>query len=140
MENARTILLLQQLTSTTPVTPPLTANEASLDSAHESSNALGLAVTITLQVQNALASSNNTTDIDALLVDKLGPRRKDMVSAVMLTIVYSLIFLSGVIGNVCTCLVIARTHSMQTTTNYYLFSLAVSDLLLILIGKSHGNR
>ncbi|RUS78866.1 hypothetical protein EGW08_013371 [Elysia chlorotica] len=134
MDNARTILLLRQLTSTTAVTPPLVVHEPSLDSAYESNNhALELAVTVTVQVQNALAA-NNTTDIDALLVDKLGPRRKDMVSAVLLTIVYSLIFLSGVIGNVCTCLVIAKTHSMQTTTNYYLFSLAVSDLLLILIG------
>ncbi|GFS18052.1 neuropeptide capa receptor [Elysia marginata] len=140
MENTRTILLLSQLTSTTPVTPPLVANTRPLDSAHDrpESNLAGLAVTVTLQqLQNGLASFNNTTDIDALLVDKLGPRRKDMVSAVLLTIVYSVIFLSGVIGNVCTCLVIARTHSMQTTTNYYLFSLAVSDLLLILIGRSY---
>ncbi|XP_005101265.1 pyrokinin-1 receptor [Aplysia californica] len=77
---------------------------------------------------------NNTTDVTQLLLEKLGPRRRDLASVILLTIVYSIIFLSGVVGNVCTCLVIAKTHSMQTTTNYYLFSLAVSDLLLILIG------
>ncbi|KAI8752854.1 neuromedin-u receptor [Biomphalaria glabrata] len=78
---------------------------------------------------------NATTDINQLLVETLGQKRKDIVSAVALTFVYSIIFLSGMVGNICTCLVIARSHSMQTTTNYYLFSLAVSDLLLIFFGK-----
>ncbi|GFN84727.1 neuromedin-u receptor [Plakobranchus ocellatus] len=128
MESARTIILLNQLTSTTPVTPPLHSLHA--ESAPDS--AFGV---ITVTFEPATTTFNNTTDINALLVDKLGPRRKDMISVVLLTLVYSLIFLSGVVGNVCTCLVIARTHSMQTTTNYYLFSLAVSDLLLILIGE-----
>ncbi|XP_055889410.1 neuromedin-U receptor 2-like [Biomphalaria glabrata] len=77
---------------------------------------------------------NATTDINQLLVETLGQKRKDIVSAVALTFVYSIIFLSGMVGNICTCLVIARSHSMQTTTNYYLFSLAVSDLLLIFFG------
>ncbi|CAG9815525.1 unnamed protein product [Phaedon cochleariae] len=40
----------------------------------------------------------------------------------------------GVIGNISTCVVIAKNKSMQTATNYYLFSLACSDLLLLLSG------
>ncbi|ESO88934.1 hypothetical protein LOTGIDRAFT_93568, partial [Lottia gigantea] len=51
-----------------------------------------------------------------------------------LTVVYSLVFLSGFIGNLCTCVVIAKNNYMQTTTNYYLFNLAVSDLMLIIFG------
>ncbi|XP_014262594.1 pyrokinin-1 receptor-like [Cimex lectularius] len=51
-----------------------------------------------------------------------------------MTVVYSLIFLTGVIGNVSTCIVIVRNKHMHTTTNYYLFSLAVSDLLLLVSG------
>ncbi len=49
-------------------------------------------------------------------------------------IIYSFILLLGVLGNVCTCLVIARNRSMQNPTNYYLFSLALSDLLMLILG------
>ena len=42
--------------------------------------------------------------------------------------------LTGTIGNLCTCIVIARKRYMHTATNFYLFSLAVSDLLLLLLG------
>ncbi|KAJ8939216.1 hypothetical protein NQ314_011206 [Rhamnusium bicolor] len=50
------------------------------------------------------------------------------------TIVYVIIFFTGVIGNVSTCVVIAKNKSMHTATNYYLFSLAVSDLVLLISG------
>lgn len=47
-----------------------------------------------------------------------------------------IIFLTGVIGNVIVCVVIVRHHTMHTATNYYLFSLAISDLMFLLMGKS----
>lgn len=50
------------------------------------------------------------------------------------TIIYAIIFVSGVLGNVSTCIVIARSKSMHTATNYYLFSLALSDMLLLVSG------
>ena len=43
--------------------------------------------------------------------------------------------MSGTINNVCTCVVIARNSYMQTTTNYYLFSLAISDVIILFLGK-----
>ena len=49
-------------------------------------------------------------------------------------VIYGLILLVGLLGNVCTCLVILRNKSMQNPTNYYLFSLAVSDLLILTLG------
>ena len=52
-----------------------------------------------------------------------------------MTIVYVIIFLTGVIGNVIVCVVIVRHSTMHTATNYYLFSLAVSDLLFLLMGE-----
>lgn len=57
----------------------------------------------------------------------------------ILTLVYLAIFIIGVIGNVCNCLVIAdsRNRYMKTATNYYLFSLSVSDLLLLIFGLPH---
>lgn len=62
----------------------------------------------------------------------LGPRR----SSVFLPVchIYLIIFMVGVVGNVLTCTVIARNKVMWTPTNYYLFSLAVSDLLVLLLG------
>ncbi|XP_044263083.1 pyrokinin-1 receptor-like [Tribolium madens] len=50
------------------------------------------------------------------------------------TVVYGVIFVTGVIGNVSTCIVISCNKSMHTATNYYLFSLAVSDMLLLISG------
>ncbi|XP_074033554.1 neuromedin-U receptor 2-like [Leptinotarsa decemlineata] len=50
------------------------------------------------------------------------------------TIIYVIIFIVGVIGNISTCVVIAKNKPMQTATNYYLFSLACSDMLLLVSG------
>uniref|UniRef100_A0A673AJQ6 Neuromedin U receptor 1 n=1 Tax=Sphaeramia orbicularis TaxID=375764 RepID=A0A673AJQ6_9TELE len=49
-------------------------------------------------------------------------------------ITYLVIFLVGVLGNSLTCAVILRYRVMQTPTNFYLLSLAVSDLLVLLMG------
>nr|XP_040040910.1 neuromedin-U receptor 1 [Gasterosteus aculeatus aculeatus]XP_040040911.1 neuromedin-U receptor 1 [Gasterosteus aculeatus aculeatus] len=62
----------------------------------------------------------------------LGPRRSPVFLPVC--VVYLLIFLVGVVGNVLTCTVITRNKVMWTPTNYYLFSLGVSDLLVLLLG------
>jgi len=75
---------------------------------------------------------NITTPVDLELL--LGPRRQDVSTAVPMTVIYTLIFVTGLIGNVATCVVIARNHYMHTTTNYCLFNLAVSDLLMLLLG------
>lgn len=73
-----------------------------------------------------------TTPVDLELL--LGPRQQDISTAVPVTVVYTLIFVTGLIGNVATCVVIARNHYMHTTTNYCLFNLAISDLLMLLLG------
>jgi hypothetical protein len=46
------------------------------------------------------------------------------------------IFITGVIGNIAVCLVIVKNKSMHTATNYYLFSLAISDLMILVLGES----
>ncbi|XP_072394156.1 pyrokinin-1 receptor-like [Diabrotica undecimpunctata] len=50
------------------------------------------------------------------------------------TIIYVIVFVMGVLGNISTCIVIGKNKSMQTATNYYLFSLACSDMLLLVSG------
>ncbi|KAM8887731.1 neuromedin-U receptor 1 [Synchiropus picturatus] len=68
----------------------------------------------------------------AYLERYLGPLRSPVFLPVCL--IYLCIFLVGVLGNALTCTVIARNKVMWTPTNYYLFSLAVSDLLVLLLG------
>lgn len=74
--------------------------------------------------------STNETSIDL----DLGPQRDPLITAIPMTIVYALILITGFIGNVSTCFVISKNKYMHTATNYYLFSLAVSDLLLLVLG------
>ena len=64
----------------------------------------------------------------------LGPVRDPLTTVVPMTILYVLVLLTGTIGNICTCIVIAHNKYMHTATNFYLFSLAVSDLLLLILG------
>ncbi|KAL7731207.1 hypothetical protein ACLKA6_014395 [Drosophila palustris] len=70
----------------------------------------------------------------ATITDTLGPQRDPLAIVVPVTVVYCLIFLTGVVGNISTCIVIKKNRSMHTATNYYLFSLAISDFMLLLSG------
>ncbi|KAH6941272.1 hypothetical protein HPB50_015461 [Hyalomma asiaticum] len=63
-----------------------------------------------------------------------GEEEEPLTTVVAMTVVYAVILVTGVTGNVCTCIVIARNRYMHTATNFYLFSLSVSDLLLLLLG------
>lgn len=64
-----------------------------------------------------------------------GPKYLPWTLVLPITFVYVAIFVTGVFGNVVTCIVIRRNPVMQTATNYYLFNLAVSDLLLLILGE-----
>ncbi|XP_030243679.1 pyrokinin-1 receptor-like isoform X3 [Drosophila navojoa] len=64
----------------------------------------------------------------------LGAQRDPLAIVIPVTVVYCLIFLTGVVGNISTCIVIKKNRSMHTATNYYLFSLAISDFMLLLSG------
>lgn len=75
----------------------------------------------------------NLTDTNQTFFES--PAKRDALYIVIpISIIYCLIFITGVVGNVVTCIVIARNKYMHTATNYYLFSLAISDLLLLVSG------
>ncbi|CAD6208820.1 GSCOCG00003627001-RA-CDS, partial [Cotesia congregata] len=63
-----------------------------------------------------------------------GSPHDSLFIVIPMTLIYILIFITGIIGNVTTCIMILRNKSMHTATNYYLFSLAISDLLLLIFG------
>jgi len=71
------------------------------------------------------------------LEEMLGPRRQELAKVIPMTIIYVVVFVTGVVGNIATCIVIARNHYMHTVTNFYLVNLAVSDLLLVRIYFYH---
>jgi len=73
-------------------------------------------------------------DVAVYLEEHLGYRHRSAVESVSLTVVYLLILLTGVVGNVITCIVIARNSYMHTATNCYLFSLAISDTFQLVLG------
>lgn len=91
----------------------------------------------TIQNESTTLPTNfNETDDDFLNEFSAihGPLRDPLYVVVPITLIYVLIFVTGVIGNISTCIVIAKNRSMHTATNYYLFSLAISDFLLLLSG------
>lgn len=83
---------------------------------------------------NASTNLENDGIIPEPLSNKFDVANSEII-LIMLTVIYVIIFISGVLGNVVTCIVIAKNKGMHTAVNYYLFSLAVSDLLLLISGK-----
>ncbi|KAG6802465.1 pyrokinin-like receptor 2 [Apis mellifera caucasica] len=86
-------------------------------------------------ISNDYILDNYTSPIVEFLQQEDSSIRRDPLYIVLpITVIYAVIFVTGLVGNVSTCVVIARNKSMHTATNYYLFSLAVSDLLLLISG------
>ncbi|XP_031627677.1 neuropeptides capa receptor-like [Contarinia nasturtii] len=81
---------------------------------------------------------SNLTSFNCTKEEFLFYSRGDDVASMWLTMPvttsYTLILLAGIIGNLTVCSIIIRNRSMHTTTNYYLFNLAIADLLYLLLG------
>ncbi|KAG5670309.1 hypothetical protein PVAND_000585 [Polypedilum vanderplanki] len=89
---------------------------------------------LTTEALNNLTLSTITNS--AVVKNEVGYR--DSLSIIVpITICYLIIFIAGVLGNVITCVVIAKNKTMHTATNYYLFNLAVSDFLVLIFGMPH---
>ena len=52
-----------------------------------------------------------------------------------MTIFYVVVFLSGLFGNLSVIIVIVKSKGLHCAMNYYLISLAMADILIILLGK-----
>ena len=80
--------------------------------------------------------SANNTGVDEFLLAALGPQQMDNRALLLLvTIFYAVVFVTGVVGNLSVCLVITRSRSLHSAMNYYLVSLAIADLTIILLGR-----
>ena len=100
--------------------------------------------TATAATATVADSSNSSTleqdpeDFDEIeyLALVLGPQRQTLDKLVPLTVIYVVMSITGVFGNLSVCCVILRIPGMRSATNYYLFSLAVADLLILFFGES----
>lgn len=88
-----------------------------------------------IQVCNLSEFNVSLVSREEYLAYTLGPRHISAAALVILSFLYIVIFLTGVLGNLCTCVVITRNRCLHTATNYYLFSLAISDVLTLLLGE-----
>lgn len=64
----------------------------------------------------------------------MGPKCIGQTMIICTFIVYCTLFLVGTFGNILIVLVVVKNRAMHTATNYYLLSLAVSDLLSLVLG------
>lgn len=113
----------------------VTGNKIDVDIALENeSSAIFLADYEGDKVTTTLASLNeswpfgesaaaNLTELEEVL----GPVRDPFFTVLLMTIVYTFILVTGVCGNLLTCLVIARRRYMHTATNYYLFRYSLTQ-------------
>ena len=51
------------------------------------------------------------------------------------TVFYVFVFISGLLGNMSVIIVIVRSKGLHCAMNYYLISLAIADVLIILLGN-----
>lgn len=89
------------------------------------------------QVLN-ISADNLTSLLQGLEPEELLPTVTPMTPLSLLatlSVGYALIFIAGVLGNLITCIVISRNNFMHTATNFYLFNLAISDMILLCSGE-----
>jgi len=83
---------------------------------------------------NNVSASNGDFDVNAYIVMYLGSKTLPYETLIPITVIYILIFLTGVFGNVTTMVVILTNSYMHSATNYYLFNLAVADMTTLVVG------
>ena len=52
----------------------------------------------------------------------------------LITIFYVIVFISGLLGNISVIVVIIKSKGLHCAMNFYLLSLALADILIILLG------
>ena len=80
-------------------------------------------------------SELNVTEKDAYLRKVHGPRSLDQSLAVPMTVFYLVLFFAGIPGNLLTCLIILWNSYMRAPPNFFLFNLAIADIITLIVGK-----
>ncbi|XP_058797073.1 neuropeptides capa receptor-like [Phymastichus coffea] len=129
-------MIMTTLNSTNDLTRNSSTNLAEVEVLEGLLEPLPIWKNITNLIEESGPLAANWTNLTELqyLENILGPQYLPLDVTVPLTVVYTTIFICGIFGNVITCVVIINNSTMQNATNFYLFSLAVSDLILLLLG------
>lgn len=111
---------------------------ANLTERCESAIALATAAIVPTLIEFDRCDTNNLNTFNCtphdLLLYERGDSVADLRITIPLTLVYLLILAAGFFGNASVCIIIIQNQSMHTNTNFYLFNLAVADLLYMLFG------
>ena len=85
-------------------------------------------------------SNLSATEQHTFLEEALGPQHKYSDDKVVIpTIVYSAISIFGIPGNIITCLTIISNSYLRTAPNFFIFNLAVVDLIILILGNMAKN-
>ena len=69
-----------------------------------------------------------------LLQDNLGPDVHSFKKSLIVTIIYGILGVIGVTGNFLTCVIILFNSYMRVPANFFLFSLAIADMITLIGG------
>lgn len=75
------------------------------------------------------------TEKESFLSEKLGPKQLDYSRSVILTILYTTLFMVGFSGNLLTVVIILCNSYMRIPPNFFLLSLAIADIITLLGGN-----
>lgn len=78
------------------------------------------------------ATSNNVIELSAFEAAKRGYFRHSMLTSVILTIAYTIVFIIGIVGNSFVVAIVCKSPRMRTVTNYFIVNLAFADILVLL--------
>ncbi|XP_055694449.1 prolactin-releasing peptide receptor-like [Lutzomyia longipalpis] len=76
--------------------------------------------------------ADNTTEPFSLNATQTDIINNELVQATF-CLLYTIIFILGVVGNILVCYVVFRNKAMQTVTNFFITNLALSDILLCVL-------
>ena len=80
-------------------------------------------------------SDLNQTEKDDYFFRHRYPKRYDKDTALPMTVFYGVLFILGVPGNLLTCFIILLNSYMKAPPNYFLFNLAIVDIITLTMGK-----
>ncbi|KAL3075244.1 hypothetical protein niasHS_014973 [Heterodera schachtii] len=84
----------------------------------------------------SMAFFNECVDMNHFLWEFQRDPTSRPITAAIFAVVYSLIVLVGVSGNICVLLSIGRTRSLQTVSNLFIFALSCSDIVVCCVSAT----
>ncbi|EDW40521.1 GL24842 [Drosophila persimilis] len=95
---------------------------------------LPLATTTNWSLTTAATTAAAAAEAAQIEVDKSGGVIHNQFVQIFFYMLYATVFVLGVFGNVLVCYVVLRNRAMQTVTNIFITNLALSDILLCVLG------